>query len=95
MTLTAKFGRGELFDRQSGNGCDAVKALLSADLDVRVSRIREDRRWELRFTTFDFLKTKHVWFVFGEKVGDALGAQAYGINVPGDDGKFRHKAQRP
>nr|WP_262423198.1 hypothetical protein [Brevundimonas denitrificans] len=64
-----------------------MPALLARDLQVRQAHVPEGGLRKLVREAFDLLQAQHIRGLFGHEAGDLFGAQADGVDVPGDDAK--------
>ena len=80
-----------MFDRQFGDCCNAVKALLTRNMHVLIAKLFENFGRELALAALYFLKAEHVRLVLFKKCRNAWGAQADGIDIPGDNRQIAHE----
>ena len=64
-----------------------MPALLAGDLQVRQAHVDEGLARELALPALDLLHAENIRGLFRDEAGGLLGAQAYGVDVPGADPK--------
>src|SRR4029079_4469739 len=93
VTLAAEAALVDGVERYARDHRDAVVALLTVDRDVLVAELPEALRRKSIVWALRLLQAQHVGLRGSQEPGDAIDAQADGIDVPGGDGQ-RHGWRR-